>query len=399
MNPSALLRRLLVPGLVLAVGCDVTDPQVPTDAPAARLADVAATFPSPAPEDLVTVAGLEFWPYTTESPDQARSDPINLVFPDVDPRSIRAALMMLDGDRTALGFPPVAPFNCTWKEAMGTNQAAYGTAVGWTGSAIELECGDYSPMRIHLRMFPVGNGTIANTHFEVQITGTNEHEVLSWELPQQLVTADMVRSGVLSGPPTPSGVITQAPTFRAINPLVYNGLPAALKTLIGGPATAGPDGVPLVNDGSASILTFAGPVKGERTVAKREFVLHFDQTIPKPFCTQGPFDYLYVKGPIEFRQQVVVSANGNFISHFHASGGLDLIPVDPATGATGEPMMARVTEHDRSVVTDNVTLVSTFALQLILPGSDPAGGRLRTTLTLGPGSSDHGTFENVVCGR
>ncbi len=69
-------------------------------------------------------------------------------------RPVRVALMMLDGNRTAYGFPPVAPFNCRWKEAMGANQTGYAMPSGSTASALQLECGDYGPVRFHLRLFP-----------------------------------------------------------------------------------------------------------------------------------------------------------------------------------------------------------------------------------------------------
>lgn len=399
MNTSTFLCSLLVPGLIVLAGCDVTDPEVPEDGLATHWAEAPTSFASPAPDELVTVAGMEFWPYTAEAPGAAASDPVNLLFPGVGPRSVRAALVMLDGDRTALGLPDTAPFDCTWKEAMGANQAAYATAAAWTGSAIQLECGDYSPIRFHIRLFPSDGGTIAAAHFEVQIQGTNEHEVLSWEVAEQLVKADIARAGILGAPPASSASITEAPSFRTINPLVYNGLPDGLKTLAGGPDVAGPEGVPIANDGSATILTFAGEVEGERTVAKRTFVLDFDQTIPKPFCMQGPLDYLHVQGPIHFRQQVVVSAGGNYATHFDAVGRLDLTPINPITGeVAGETMKARVAEHDRSVVTDQVTLVSKLVLQLILPASDPASGRLQASFTLGPGGADHGTLDKITCG-
>lgn len=395
MRTSPVVPGALAVGLVLAAGCDITEPPLPQGSPSTVTAAGQATPPAPAP--LVTVAGMEFWPFTSATLSGAPSDPMNLVFPGVDARSVRAALVMLDGDRTAWGFPPGAPFDCTWKEAMAANQSSYATAEGWTGSAVQLECGDYMPVRFHIRMFPAGDGTVANAHFEVQIPGTNGHEVLSWELAQQLVTVDLARSGVLAAPPSLSAAITPVPSFRAINPLVYNGLPDALKTLAGGPAMA-LEPVPLVNDGAATILPFAGPVDGERTVARREFVLQFDQTIPKPFCVQGPLDYLHVVGPIDFRQQVVVSGSGNFITHFHAHGSLELTPVNPLTGeVTGEALRALVAEHDRGVVTDAVTLVSTFQIQLILPKNGPAGGRLQGTLRVGPGVSDRGGLA-ISCG-
>ncbi|MSR19703.1 MAG: hypothetical protein EXR91_01805 [Gemmatimonadetes bacterium] len=393
MDTSTILRGLLVASLLQTAACDLTEPTAPGAALSVQPDMALASLTDPAPSPLVNVSGgsssLEFWPYTGTALGGPPSDPMNLVFPDVDIRSVRAALMMLDGNRTAYGFPAVAPFNCTWKEAMGANQTGYATPSGWTGSAIQLECGDYGPVRFHLRLFSAGDWTIANGHFEVQVQGTNAHEVLSWELAKQLVTVDMVRSGVLGAAPAPTGLITPTPTYRTINPSIYNLLPAALKTLTGGPSTATAP-VPIANDGRAMILRFAGDVQGERSVAKREFVLNFNQTIPKPFCVRSPYDYLRVTGPIDFSQQVVVSGSGNFISRFHARGQLQLIPVNPLTGAVGgDTLTARVMEHDRSVVTDQVTLVAALQLQVILPVKDLASGSMRATLHVGPGGSDH----------
>jgi hypothetical protein len=303
--------------------------------------------------------------------------------------------MMLDGDRSAFG--PLAAFDCTWKDAMGAQQAAYATGPGWEGSAIQLECGDYGPVRFHIRLFQLGDWAVGGAHFEVQIPGTNEHEVLSWELAEALVAADLVRTGALGAAPAASPVFTPTPTYRAINPLVYNGLPPSLKAVTGGPAGSTATPVPLANDGRAAILPFAGAAKGERGVVRREFVLEFNQTIPKPFCVQSPLDYLQVTGPIHFSQYVVEAGSGNLRSKFQARGRLSLVPVNPLSGETGEPMEAQVLEQHRSVVTDAHTLVSSLRLQMILPTSDPRGGRLMMTLNVGPGASDHDSL-SVSCG-
>jgi len=72
------------------------------------LASVGATpWDGPeAPTDLkdVVAAGesLTLWPYTT-SDFESPSDPINLIFPNADPRGIRQELVKLDGVR-----PPFA---------------------------------------------------------------------------------------------------------------------------------------------------------------------------------------------------------------------------------------------------------------------------------------------------
>lgn len=125
-------------------------------------------------------------------------------------------------------------------------------------------------------------------------------------------------------------------------------------------------------------------------------MLDFDQTIPKPFCIQSPLDWLIVKGPIDFDQQVVVSGSGNFVSRFHAKGRLELIPVNVLTRETDESLEARVMEQDHNVVTDRVTLVSTLQMQVIF-GNGPDSGRLMATLNVGPGASDHAGLE-ITCG-
>lgn len=66
-------------------------------------------------------------------------------------------------------------------------QTAYDARAGWVGSAIQLQCGDYGPIRFHLRLFEAGDYTLANVHFELLIPNTTEHQVLSVELAEQLV--------------------------------------------------------------------------------------------------------------------------------------------------------------------------------------------------------------------
>src|SRR6185503_3949693 len=119
MYASTFFRGLLAVGVLQAAACELADPTDPNAAPAGQPS--FAQVGEPAPSPLVTVAGssstLAFWPYTTTALGGPASDPMNLAFPGADVRSIRAALMMLDGNRTAFGFPTAPPFNCTWKEA------------------------------------------------------------------------------------------------------------------------------------------------------------------------------------------------------------------------------------------------------------------------------------------
>ena len=77
----------------------------------------------PAPPGLVTIEVADgpftIWPFTGTDLAGTASDPMNLVFLGEPIPAIRGALMALDGDRTAYGMPSVAPFNCTWTDAIG----------------------------------------------------------------------------------------------------------------------------------------------------------------------------------------------------------------------------------------------------------------------------------------
>ena len=205
-------------------------------------------------------ASLALWPYTT--PDfQTASDPVNLIFPNADPRAIRQELLKLNGSRPP--FASVPGGGCTWTDAMGSEHAAYAEAEGWVGGAVQLACVSPgaplgSPFRFHVRLFRQGDHTIGGAHYEVLIPGTAEHEVLSWDFAREFVVYDSGRAGVLTGPP--SGVsLIPAGTFRTVRRLVYQGLVAAEPAL--GPFLAflglqlPPSGdVPIPTNGQARVL-------------------------------------------------------------------------------------------------------------------------------------------------
>jgi len=116
---------------------------------AAVAAFAAQTFPPPAGLVVVPLGADSetLWPFTGTGVPGEASDPINLIFQgDADPRPIRQALLALDGDRTAFGFPAAFPFNCTWADAIGRQQTAYAAAEGWQGSSIQMQCGDYEEL-------------------------------------------------------------------------------------------------------------------------------------------------------------------------------------------------------------------------------------------------------------
>ena len=105
---------------------------------------------------------VECWPYTGTTLDGEPSDPVSLVLVgEADPVAIREALLTLDGDRTAFGFPPVYPFDQPWTDCLGGSaQATWAADVGWTGGIIQMTVGAFEPLRIHLRLLHVDDGLI-----------------------------------------------------------------------------------------------------------------------------------------------------------------------------------------------------------------------------------------------
>jgi hypothetical protein len=382
--------------LLSVVACDGDGPfTTPSpDAPAMMSARVP-------PADLTTIAAgggsLSLWPYTGADFSATAQDPVNLVFTGrADPRAVRSALFALSGDRSAAGLPNVAPFNCTWSDAIGDLQTAWNAASGWVGSAVQLACGSFGPIRVHVRLFQAGAATVGNAHFEVLIPGTTDHQVLSWELAEQLVTIDMARSGLLAAAPVSSGVINGAPEFRQIPAQIYNLLPADLKAVIGGPAGSVSAPVGIASNGAATVFELGGAAAPAAGTEQR-FTVAFDQVIPRPFCASGPGEYLRVRGPVDLSKVVHVDGAGGLHSEFEASGRLQLTPIDPATGtATGPAYEAEVKDHQVTRFDDRGGQVNGMAMQMELPQSVAGRGRKTVRLTVGPG--DVARFDqDVVC--
>ncbi|HWA40324.1 MAG TPA: hypothetical protein VG712_01870, partial [Gemmatimonadales bacterium] len=295
----------------------------------------------PPPAGLVSLAvdgrTLSLWPYTGTDFSGSPQDPVNLVFTGrADPRAARSALLALDGNRAAFGFPGVPPFDCTWSDAIGDLQTGWSDQNGWVGSAVQLACGGFGPVRFHLRVFQAGRATLGNAHFEVLIPGTTDHQVLSWELAEQLVAADLVRTGLLTAPPAPTVGINAAPEFRAVPAVIYNLLPGELRQLVGGPAGPVTADVGIATDGRATQVVLAGGAPKARGTSQ-QFTIQFDQVIPRPFCASGPADYILVRGPVDFRKDVRVTGSGALMSVYHARGSLEVTPVNPLTGQAAGP--------------------------------------------------------------
>jgi hypothetical protein len=357
---------------------------------------------TPPPSGLVTVSlgqnALEFWPFTGNNFSGEPADPINIIFfGNADPRDIRAALLSLDGDRTGMGMPAMPPFNSIWDDAIGDVQAGYGTGAGWAGSCVQLACGDYQQMRFHLRLFKVGKWTIANAHLDLLIPHTTDHQVISWEVAEQFVIADFIRSGLLDPnmPMVPTAQINPAP-FRTIPAIIYNGMPPELRMLIGGPTGDVTEDVPILTDGHAVILNLAGKVPRVPETRVQDFVINFDQVIPKPFCPTT--DYIYVNGPVHLVQTTRLAADGTFEMNFQADGQVMVVTVDPQTGQPISAPMAGVIreEHSAKIIGSYFSAISMKSQKLgNLP--EPGSGQYSNRLIV-RSNGLNGYQEAVRCG-
>lgn len=305
---------------------------------------------TPPAETITTrIAGqdVDLWPYTGED-FVRKSDPINLVFlGDADPRQIRAALLTVSGDRSAYGLPNVFPFNCTWADAAGNTQPSY-AGREWASGSIQLQCGEYTVLRTHLRFFRFKNFTLGGAHFELMAPGTALHFSLSWDFAEKLVVLDLLRSGhaTLVGV---TDVINPTPTYGTIEPYIYPAIPAGVKAVLGLTSPAKPNG-----DGRATILRIAGGLPVETTQTEVTFVYPYKTPAPKPFCNAGG-EYVYVQGPLDFVHRVTIDDQGEYRFDLDVTGTLSVTPIDIATGAPiGPPVDVTVRQRQHAVLTDGM---------------------------------------------
>jgi len=335
-QPAVLLSALLLAGML---GCGSETPvsdnaSTPDNTLSAAHAAAAGTPPSGLVDVSFEGDHLNLWPWIT--PDgETMEDPVNLIFVgEAGALQIRAALLALDGDRSAYGFPPVFPFNATWSEAMGGVQAAYAEDGGWAGSVIQLQVGAYNPLRFHLRLYETGQSfdgggvwTLGGAHFDLLIPDTPEHQVISWELAEQIVMVDLIRSGLLHAAPGATQVINDEPGFRTIPVPIYNGMPDALKVACGLPPGPTAVPVPIPTNGRATILWLGGSTPVADDAVSEAFTIQFHQIIPKPFCATGPADVYMVDGPVDLRKTVQVKAPGRYTYQYQLSGMLTATPL------------------------------------------------------------------------
>lgn len=150
--------------------------------------------------------------------------------------------------------------------------------------------------RCSRRTRTVPRGLPTQVHFDLLVPDTPEHRALSWKVPQLLATADFGRTGLLAA--SPALVQRTAPgDVQVIEKVIYDQIPDALKVAMGlapGPAP-GPT-VPVLSDGKATVLTIGTRAPVSAGIVDYAFTVPFDQVITRPFCSQGPADFLRAQG-------------------------------------------------------------------------------------------------------
>lgn len=365
------MRRVLRAGAALLGVAAVLSLQACSDrgSPADPGVPVAARVATPPYVSVpVGAQSVELWPWTTSTLNvNAPDDPVNLyIAGEGDPRAVRAALMTL---------PPAPPFYCTWSDAIGDEQASAAAAVGWTGSAIQLACGEFGPIRVHLRLFDVGGALLGGAHFEVLIEGTSDHQVLSYGLAEDFVLNDLSRTGLMQGLAW-TGVVTPT-TYRTIPVVIFNSLPPALRYLVTGSTDPAATDVPIPNgDGQISIVSLAhygGPSVG----SSQAFTIEFGQSVPKPFCQQ-PGEWVLVEGPVQVGMTVRIGAGGILERYFRAQGQITVTPLDGTP-----PYQAVVTQDQQAWATATTHWVQATLHQILVPGGGSGRGMRNTHLRVG----------------
>ena len=359
---------------------------------------------APPPAGVVTIdAGrdqLTLWPFITTNylpGDSGKSDPINLVFLNTDPRAIRQELMQLGGDRAAWSYLPTGANGCVWMDGMGYEQAAYLEPEGWVGDEVQLVCATPdSPLgkeyRFHVRLFRSGSHTIGGAHFEINVPGTAEHEVLSWELAREFVTDEIAR---LDEEAFQADTPVFQPTngsFRTVRGLIngyvwQTNYPGNLPFLgaLGLPPPQPPafPPVPIPASGLAAVFAPAFtylPVRSDVTLTdSRSYGV---QSTPKPFCDGTPIQI--TGGPLTFTLRVQTNPSGKYQRTYTVAGSLKV-----KTLSTGVVQDALISEIHRGMLTDNYGQVSEEVSQILLATDTAAGQSLY--VAFGAGQTDYWT--------
>lgn len=372
---AAVLAALTLPLQACTDHANVTGPGTPS---AARVA--TPTYTS------VTVGDetFEFWPYTTSklsitSPD----DPINLLLVgEGDPRAVRAALM-------ALGPSPVPLLSgCTWTDAVGDEQASAADPVGWTGSAIQLACGPWE-LRLHVRLFDIGEAILLGAHFEMAIPDTDQHQVLSYSLAKMIMLGELSRTNLVNQAGIEyTDVVTQS--TQNVRAVLFNELPDWFQELLTGTAGDVAADFPIPNGDGIVIAVPIAHYADAATGSYQEFTIEYGQWVDKPFC-QAPGEFVYVAGPVHVAMTVTIAADGTLQRYMRAQGQLSI------TTTTGSEYGANVTQDQQAWATGTAHWVQTKLHQVMVPSGGADQGVRSWHLRVGTEVPDD-FKETINCG-
>ncbi len=388
MTRNTALRVGAVAVAVSLAACS-DNPAAPTGLDVIEAPATLSVYPAPTP--LASLDGYSFYAYTSDNYYAVPKDPVNLIFTgNTDPRALRAALLALDGDRSGLSdidplLEPLEAFTCEWRDALGRDeQVAFG-GDGWTASVVQLACGDYGPVRVHLRLFPAGGYTVANAHFEVMIPNTADHQVLSWELAENLVLADFLRTG-MAAPVGQAAAINDAPTFRSVPAVIFNELPAELQVIVAGAAgDISEPAVGIPTDGNATIIGLFGSPTLVPGTDVQQITLPYDIVAPKPICNSDGTKFIHIGGAVDMWQADILTADGQYSREFRASGQLQVTPIDPATGQpSGPTQTATISQLHLAKFWPGMANVTSRFTQILVPVASDEGGRASVYLEFGP---------------
>lgn len=243
---------------------------------------------------------------TGAGPDLMRpSDPVNLIFlGDAEPLRIRTSLLALSANRDAR-WQVVAGRSARWRDAIGHLHTAFVQGQGWSVSAIQLELGRYKGARAHLRLFPFDGFTLGAAHVEFLPAGGFEHEVVSWELGEELVTSELRRAGLLTDAPSRIGPF-ETGLDRRISRDAMGTIPRGLADLAGltGVPPTDREEVEIAGAGYLSAIHLSPlPVaEGERSWTR--VCLDLATDIQNPLDVANP-ESLHIRGPIRLEQELV----------------------------------------------------------------------------------------------
>lgn len=181
--------------------------------------------------------------------------------------------------------------------------------------------------------------------------------------------------------------------------MIYNGLPPELRSLIGGPPVPVAEPVGIANDGTALIANLAGRTPASPGSVHHDFVVEFDQVIPKPFCVASPADFVHARGPVRFTQRVAADVRGEVNAQIQVEGPLSVTPVDIQTGLpSGPTRTAQINDHYSAQTMGRDGRASSTQLRLLTGvGGTGQVDTERTRLRVGPrGLTDYSRTER--CG-